>query len=223
MQKYLFEMQDLNYRDFHSRLMPNIDKDRVIGVRTPMLRSFAKKIAGTSDALKFINTLPHYYYEENNLHSFLISQIKDFEICIYELERFLPYIDNWATCDMLRPKILSSNPQKLLERIEVWIKSEHEFTVRFAIEMLMLHFLDKEFKSEYLNTVAAVHSEKYYVNMMIAWYFAEALVKQYDSALPYIENAALSKWCHNKAIQKAIESYRISPEIKAYLKTLKLK
>lgn len=223
MQKYLFEMQDLNYRDFHSRLMPNIDKDRVIGVRTPMLRSFAKKIAGTSDALKFINTLPHYYYEENNLHSFLISQIKDFEICIYELERFLPYIDNWATCDMLRPKILSSNPQKLLERIEVWIKSEHEFTVRFAIEMLMLHFLDKEFKSAYLNTVAAVHSEKYYVNMMIAWYFAEALVKQYDFALPYIENAALSKWCHNKAIQKAIESYRISPEIKAYLKTLKLK
>lgn len=223
MQEQLFAMQDLKYRDFHSKLMPNIEKNKIIGIRVPMLRKFAKQISGTKEAWDFINVLPHEYYEENNLHGFLISLIKDFDICVSEIERFLPYIDNWATCDMLRPKILSSEPQKLLNRIMVWINSEHEYTVRFAIEMLMVHFLDDNFKKDYLEIVSSVHSDKYYINMMIAWYFAEALVKQFDFAVPFIENKILDKWCHNKTIQKACESYRISKEQKDYLKTLKLK
>ena len=223
MQKHLFAMQDLKYRDFHSKLMPNIEKDKVIGIRVPMLRKFAKQISGTKEAWDFINELPHEYYEENNLHGFLISLIKDFDICVSEIERFLPYIDNWATCDMLRPKILSSEPPKLLNRIMVWINSEHEYTVRFAIEMLMVHFLDDNFKKDYLEIVSSISSDKYYINMMIAWYFAEALVKQYDLAVPFIENKILDKWCHNKTIQKAYESYRITKEQKDYLKTLKLK
>ncbi len=223
MQKYLFKMQDLAYRDFHSKLMPNIDIDKIIGVRVPMLRKFAKEIMGTKEAWDFLNELPHEYYEENNLHGFLVSQIKDFDICIYEIQRFLPYIDNWATCDMLRPKVFVNEPEKLLLNIKLWLSSEHEYTVRFAIEMLLLHFLDEKFKTEYLDMVASVRSEKYYINMMIAWYFAESLVKQYDSAIVYLENNRLSEWCHNKAIQKACESYRITTEQKAYLKMLKKK
>lgn len=222
-QKRLFEMQDLKYRDFHSRLMPNIDKDLVIGVRTPQLRKFAAEVSKSGSAAEFITVLPHKYYEENNLHAMLIGHIKDYDATIIETERFLPFIDNWATCDMFKPKIFNRNKDKLIDKIYEWIDSDSVYTVRYAIGMLMKFFLDEDFDTKYLDTVATVKSDEYYINMMIAWYFATALAKQYDDAIKVIENRRLDPWTHNKAIQKAIESYRIDKGTKDYLRLLKIK
>ncbi len=219
----LFEMQDLEYKAFHSRLMPTISPETIIGVRTPALRKFAKEIAKYDVVEDFIVDLPHKFYEENNLHGFLIEGIKDFDKCLAEVDRFLPYVDNWATCDMMRPKVFKKNPEGLLPKIEVWVASKETYTVRYGIGMLMTYFLEEHFELKYADAVAAVESEEYYVRMMVAWYFATALAKQWDAVIPYIENGVLEKWTHNKAIQKAIESYRITPEQKNYLRTLKIK
>ena len=222
-QQELFSMQDLKYKDFQGKLMPTVDPEQIIGVRTPMLRSFAKKYGKTEEAKDFLNVLPHHYYEENNLHGLLLEQIRDYDVCMYELERFLPYIDNWATCDLLALRIVKKHLSDFAGKIDRWLDSEHTYTIRFGIGMLMRYYLEDAFCMEYPQKVAEVQSEEYYVNMMRAWYFATALAKQYDAILPFIEEKRLDLWTHNKTIQKAVESYRITPEQKAYLKTLKLK
>ena len=219
----LFSMQDEKYKLFNCKLIPTVDPDTMIGVRVPMLRKLAKELNGTTEAQAFLSELPHKYYEENNLHAFLIALTKDYDNCIAELEQFLPYIDNWATCDGLSPKVFKKHLPELLEHIKVWIASEHTYTVRFAIGMLMQFYLDDAFDKQYTDLVAAVQSEEYYVNMMRAWYFATALAKQYDTAVMYLENQRLDVWTHNKTIQKAIESYRITDEQKQYLRSLKRK
>lgn len=222
--KDLFAMQDIEYRDFHSKLIPTINPALVIGVRTPQLRKYAKQLSGSHEANDFVKNLPHKYYEENNLHGFLIEEGKDYEAVISALDAFLPYVDNWATCDMISPKIFKKHLGELQSKIKEWISSEHTYTKRFGIGMLMKYFLDEDtFSVEYLELVASVKSEEYYINMMIAWYFATALAKQYDATLPYIETHRLSVWTHNKAIQKSIESYRITSEQKNVLKRLKRK
>lgn len=218
LQKQLFELQDLKYRDFHSKLMPETDKETVIGIRTPVLRKFAKEFAGTSEAEAFLRQLPHRYYEENNLHMMLITGIKDYEKCMEEIQRFLPCIDNWATCDYPAPKCFARHKDQVLEEAKRWISSGETYVIRYGIGMLMRLFLDEDFSSEYLEMVAAVQSQEYYVNMMIAWYFATALAKQWDATVPYIEQHKLSDWVHRKTVQKAVESYRITPEQKEYLK-----
>lgn len=220
--KALFEMQDREYRDFHSRLMPNIEKDRIIGVRTPILRKYAKSLADSVERQSFIADLPHFYYEENNLHAFFIEQERNFESSIAKIDEFLPYVDNWATCDMMSPKALAKNKPALYEKILLWIASDSEYTVRYGLKELMTHFLDKDFKPEYLEVAASVKLDKYYVKMMVAWFFATVLTKQYETALPYIENKKLSVWCHNKAISKACDSLRIDRVKKEYLKTLRI-
>lgn len=217
-QKQLFELQDMAYRDFHSRLMPDIDKETVIGIRVPMLRKYVKSIAGTELAEKFIKELPHCYYEENNLHMMLITGIKDYEKCLSEIERFLPYIDNWATCDFPAPKCFENHKEDLLPVIKRWIASSETYTIRYGIGMLMRLYLDADFDPEYVRIVAEVKSDEYYVNMMIAWYMATALAKQWDAVIPYIEEHRMSDWVHRKTIQKAVESYRITDEQKKYLK-----
>ena len=222
-QRQLFGLQELQYKKFTSKLMPTVNPETVIGVRTPELRKLAKDYSKTPEAMEFLKTLPHTYFEENNLHGFLIETIKDYDIAIAAVDAFLPYIDNWATCDTLSPKVFKKHLPELYEKIKVWLKSGKTYTVRFGIGMLMGFYLDENFKPETLELVAGVRSEEYYINMMIAWYFATALAKQYDAALPYIQEQRLEKWAHNKAIQKAIESYRISDETKAYLRTLKAK
>lgn len=219
----LFKMQDIGYRDFNSKLIPTVKKEDMIGVRTPELRKYAKKLLKEEGVEDFLHSLPHKYFDENQLHAFIISEIKDFKLCIDELINFLPYLDNWATCDQLSPKIFKKYRDGLLPHIYEWLKSEKTYTVRFGIGMLMEHFLDEDFKSEYPEMVAAVRSEEYYINMMTAWYFATALAKQYESILPFIEGNKLDTWTHNKSIQKAIESNRISAEQKNYLKGLKIK
>lgn len=221
LQKQLFELQDLKYRDFHSKLMPETDKETVIGIRTPVLRKFAKEFAGTSEAEAFLRQLPHRYYEENNLHMMLITGIKDYEKCMEEIQRFLPCIDNWATCDYPAPKCFARHKDQVLEEAKRWISSGETYVIRYGIGMLMRLFLDEDFSSEYLEMAAAVQSQEYYVNMMIAWYFATALAKQWDATVPYIEHHKLPDWVHRKTIQKAVESYRITPEQKDYLKTLR--
>lgn len=263
-QQELFRLQDKKYRDFQMKLIPTVDPETVIGVRTPALRSYAKELikqdkpgannaSGMNNTSKtgigpgadigqvadippgmaepgmaepgmaeeFINALPHEYFDENQLHAFILSELKDYEKCIAEVERFLPYIDNWATCDQLSPKVFKKNRHKLLEEIKKWIESEETYTVRFAVGMLMQHYLNEDFDGAYPKMVASLRSEEYYVNMMIAWYFATALAKQYDAVLPYIEEQRLPVWTHNKAIQKAVESRRITPEKKEYLRSLK--
>lgn len=217
----LFSLSDAKYRAFHSKLMPTVSPDLIIGIRTPVLRKFAKDFAKTDDAEAFLNALPHTYYEENNLHAFLIEQIKDFDTALAKTEVFLPHIDNWATCDMFLPAVFRKNTDILVPKIYEWLKSSEPFTVRYAIGLLLKLYLDVKFKSEYMQTVASVKSDHYYVNMMIAWYFATALAKQYDSAITYIENGVLDSWVHNKTIQKANESLVIPKETKNYLKTLK--
>ncbi|MBQ6496911.1 MAG: DNA alkylation repair protein [Firmicutes bacterium] len=217
----LFKMQDTGYRDFQLKLIPNVDPDTVIGTRTPQLRAFAKEIQKQGSEQEFLEELPHQYFDENQLHAFVLSEVKNFERCIREVDRFLPYIDNWATCDQLSPKVFRKNREQLLSHIRRWIASDKVYTVRFAIGMLMQHFLDEAFDSEYPEMVAGVKSDEYYINMMIAWYFATALAKQYKAVLPYIEEQRLTDWTHNKAIQKAIESRRISDEQKQYLRSLK--
>lgn len=222
-QRKLFELQDLKYRDFHSRLMPDTDKELIIGVRTPLLRKLAKDIIKSGNDTEFIKHLPHKYYEENNIHSCILCSMKDYGRLMSELERFIPHIDNWATCDMTSLKIFKNHTNELLIHILEWIKSDHTYTVRFAIKMLMDFYLDSEFNEKYLGIVSQVESEEYYIRMMIAWYFATALAKRWEDALPYIENRIMPKWVHNKAIQKAVESYRITNEQKDYLKTLRIK
>lgn len=222
-QNELFAMQDIAYKSFQAKLIPTLDSDAIIGVRTPMLRKFSSGINGSNIANDFLNSLPHAYYEENNLHAFLIEKIKNYELCIEATERFLPYIDNWATCDSFTPKIFCTHKTELLKRIDVWLLSEHPYTVRFAIKMLMNFYLDDDFRDEYAKRVSAVRSDEYYVEMMVAWYFATALAKQYDCAVRYLEDRMLPVWIHNKTIQKSCESFRISDEKKEYLKTLKIK
>lgn len=221
--KRLFDMQNIEYREFHSKLMPTIAKDRIIGITVPNIRKLAKEISDTPEACQFLAKLPHGYYEENNLHAFLIEQIKDFDNCIAEVDRFLPYVDNWATCDSLRPKCFKLNTDRLLSYIYRWISSDKPYTVRFGIEMLMLYYLDDNFNAEYPQLVSKIKSEEYYVNMMIAWYFATALAKQYDSILPFLTEEKLSVWVHNKTIRKACESLCIPRSVKLYLKTLIIK
>ena len=222
-QQDLFAMQDLKYRDFHAKLMPTVDKDSVIGVRVPMLRAYAKKFGKTEEAKQFLEILPHQYYEENNLHGLLIDQMKDYELCIEELIRFLPYINNWATCDILSVKAVKGHLDSYIKNIYQWLESDYTYTIRFGINMLMRYYLEEEFKIEYPEKVAAIRSEEYYVNMARAWYFATALAKKYDQVLPFLEEQKMDVWTHNKTIQKAIESYRITPEQKEYLRTLKIK
>ena len=218
----LFTKQDIKFRDFQAPLFPTINKERIIGVRTPEIKKLAKELFAKEVTKKFINELPHYYFDENQLHVFLISRIKDYEMCLKEGDKFLPYIDNWATCDTLDPKVLAKHKDELLVAIKRWLKSKHVYTKRFAIGMLLGYYLDESFKEDYLKWVSSIKSEEYYVNMMIAWYFATALAKQYDVTIKYLESKMLSPWVHNKTIQKAVESYRINDEQKAYLKTLKI-
>ena len=219
----LFGMQDLKYRELQTGIIPSRDPQTLIGVRTPALRSFAKQLAKREDLSDFLNDLPHLYFDEDQLHAFIISEIKDYDTCMAELEKFLPHVDNWATCDQMSPKVFKKHKEELLVKIREWIASDRPYTVRFGIGMLMQHFLDKDFDPAYPELAAGIRSEEYYVKMMIAWYFATALAKQYEAVLPYIENQRLDVWTHNKAIQKAIESYRITPEQKEYLRTLKIR
>ena len=222
-QTRLYELQDLGYRDFQAKLMPTVNKEKIIGIRTPALRAFAKKYGKTEEAKAYLQILPHQYYEENNLHGLLIEQIKDYDECLKELERFLPYIDNWATCDMLAVKVVKKHLDIFIDKVYRWLESDHTYTIRFGINMLMRYYLDDAFQMEYPEKVAQIRSEEYYVNMMRAWYFATALAKQYDKILPFIEGRKLDVWTHNKTIQKAIESYRIMPDQKEYLRGLKIK
>ena len=221
-QNDLKNLSEKSYKEFSAKLIPTVDPDTVLGIRLPILRNYATQLFKKGDYDVFLRTLPHEYFDENHLHSFLICKIKDFDLCVNELEKFLPYVDNWSVCDSLRPVCFSKNKDRLIEKIYEWIYSDHPYTVRFAIEMLMTHFLDDDFKREYLDLVSGVISDEYYVNMMISWYFATALAKKYKETISIIEEKTLSVRVHNKTIQKAIESYRISDEAKNYLKTLKI-
>ena len=222
-QERLLALQDLEYRDFQSKLIPNIPSERIIGVRTPALRALAKELHGREDVEGFLSALPHRYFEENQLHAFLLSLERDYDKTVERLDTFLSYVDNWATCDQTSPKVFRKHRAELLAAIDRWLVSEHPYTVRFGIGMLMQHYLDEDFREEHLARVAALRSGEYYVNMMIAWYFATALTKRYNEALPYIEQRRLDPWTHNKAIQKAVESNRVPDTAKDYLRTLKCK
>ena len=221
--KRLFEMQDTGYRDFHARLILTVEKEKIIGIRTPILRKFAKEFGKTEESELFLKVLPHQYYEENNLHGLLIEQIRDYDKCLEELERFLPFIDNWATCDLLALHMMKKHRDIFIREVFRWIESDQPYSIRFGISMLMRHYLDEEFKTEYPEKVAAIRSEEYYVNMMRAWYFSTALAKQYENVLPFLEKRQMDVWTHTKTIQKAIESYRITSEQKEYLRTLRIK
>lgn len=219
----LFKLQDKEYAAFQSKLTPSVNPKLFIGVRVPQCRKLAQELYRNSaeEVSEFLRELPHKYYDENMLHGLLVSEIKDFNQCMEELSRFLPYVDNWAVCDIMSPKCFKKHKTELLSAIKNWVKSSEDYTIRFGLEMLMSHYLDDDFKPEYLRIAAAVKSEKYYVNMMTAWFFATALTKQWDSTIPYIENSNLNTWVHNKTIQKARESYRITDEQKQYLFELK--
>jgi len=219
----LFRLQDKEYARMQAKIIPTVSPDRIIGVRTPALRDFAKRLSKDQDIGEFLSYLPHQYFDEDQLHAFVISLERDFDKCIAEVDAFLPFIDNWATCDQLSPKAFKKEPEKLLPYIQIWIKSDKTYTVRFAIGLLMQHFLDDHFDLKYADEVAGIRSEEYYIRMMIAWYFATALAKQYELVLPYLEDKRLDDWVHNKAIRKSIESYRITDEQKAYLRTLKVR
>ena len=220
--KELLKLQDNEYRKLQISTIPNVDPESIIGVRTPELRKFAKELFKSSNYEDFINDLPHKYFDENQLHAFIISEIKDYDECLKEFNKFLPYIDNWATCDQSTPKVFSKNKDKLINEIKKWIKAKETYTIRFGVSMLMRNFLDDDFKEEYLEMVSKIRSNEYYVNMMIAWFFATALAKKYDSTIKYIENRKLDICVHNKTIQKAIESYRVTDEHKKYLRGLKV-
>lgn len=221
----LMNLKDENYRAFHAKLIPEIPYETIIGVRTPVLRSYAKEVAKQPEAEAFLQKLPHTYYEENNLHGALLSLLyrKDIEEFLEQLECFLPFVDNWATCDMLSPKIFKKYLPRVYEKVKEWLKSDHTYTVRFGIVTLLGYYLDDAFEPEMLDLIASVKSEEYYVKMAVAWYFSIALIKQYDATIPYIENQVLEPWTHNKSVQKAIESRRIAPETKQYLRSLKVK
>ena len=218
----LFRMRDPAYARLQAKLLPTVPAERIIGVRTPALRAFARELSGDRETGAFLSGLPHPYFDEDQLHAFVISQEKDFDRCAAQVEAFLPFVNNWATCDQLSPKAFRKEPERLLPCIDSWLRSGWTYTVRFAIGMLMQHFLDDRFEVRYADMVAKVRSEEYYVNMMIAWYFATALAKQYERILPYLEEKRLDAWAHNKAIQKSVESYRIPEERKEYLRTLRI-
>lgn len=220
-QERLFALQDKEYADFHSRLIPGIPRETIIGVRVPKVRSLAAEYKNSAEGAVFLRELPHRYYDENMLHGLLLSAMKDYETCLEAVEEFLPYVDNWAVCDCMSPKVFKKHRDSLLVRIREWVSSEKVYTCRFGIGMLMTHYLDEDFQPEYLEIPAAVRSAEYYVNMMIAWFFATALAKQWEAALPYLEQNRLDLWVHNKTIQKARESSRITPEQKQYLYTLR--
>ena len=220
-QKELFSLQDKKYMKFLSKLTPNVSEDTIIGVRIPEIRKLAKKLIKNDQYEDFLKKLPHKYYDENLLHGAIISESKNFENCIQLLDNFLPFIDNWAVCDTISPKIFKNHKRELIEKIKEWVKSDKTYICRFGIEMLMTHFLDEDFENEYLEMVANIHSEEYYVKMVIAWFFATALAKKWDCAVIYLENDRLDVWVHNKTIQKARESLRITNEKKEYLKGLR--
>ena len=219
----LFSLQDIKYRDFQAKLIPGKTAEVMIGVRTPELRKLAKELGKREDISEFLTDLPHEYFDEDQLHAFILSGMKDYKECMEGVCRFLPFVDNWATCDQMSPKVFKKHRLALANQADRWLDSEHTYTVRFGIGMLMEHFLEEDFDLKYPERVAGLRSDDYYVNMMIAWYFATALAKQYDAIIPYIENRRLDLWTHNKTIQKAIESYRITPEQKEYLRTLRIK
>jgi 3-methyladenine DNA glycosylase AlkD len=221
--KELYAQQDLGYKALQERTINNIDPDSIIGVRTPALRAYAKELGKREDVSVFLKDVPHKFFDEDQLHAFIISGMKDYDACMDELEKFLPYVNNWATCDQMSPKVFKKHKAELLKHIKVWIKSKETYTIRFGVGMLMEHFLDEDFDPKYPEMVSKLRSEEYYVNMMIAWYFATALAKQYEAVIPYIKENRLAVWTHNKAIQKSIESYRITPEQKEYLRSLKIK
>ena len=218
----LFALQDIKYRDFQAKLIPGTDAETMIGVRTPELRKLAKQMLKREEIGEFLQDLPHRYFDENQLHAFIVSGIREYGKCMEELTRFLPFVNNWATCDQMSPVVFKKHKQELLSEIGEWLGSAHTYTVRFGIGMLMQHFLDEDFDPAYPELVAGVRSEEYYVNMMIAWYFATAIAKQYDAVLSFLEGRRLDPWVHNKTIQKAVESYRVSDEHKKYLRSLKV-
>ena len=220
-QEELISLGDAEYKAFHSKLIPNIPSEKIIGVRTPTLRKYAKTLAGSAEGNAFLKTLPHYFYEENNLHAFILEQINNYDELIFELDRFLPHIDNWATCDMMSPKCFKKHTDKLFLEAYRWLDSCETYKIRFGICVMMKYYLGENLKQEFLQKIAAVKSDEYYVKMAVAWYFATALTKNYEETLPYIENNVLDKWTHNKAIQKACESYQVPQAHKTYLKTLK--
>ena len=221
-QKSLWELQDTEYRDFHAKLIPTVDPENIIGVRTPKVRKLAKEVAKDPRIGDFLAQLPHRYYDENNVHAFVVEQIRDYEKCLAETERFLPYVDNWATCDMMAPKVFAKHREELLDPIRRWIASAETYTIRFGVGMLMRLYLDDAFRPEYPKWVMQIRSGEYYVNMMRAWYFATALAKQYEAVIPCFEEQRLDAWTHNKAIQKACESLRVPAEQKRYLRNLKI-
>ena len=221
--KELFALRDEDYRVMQAKIIPTARPETFIGVRTPALRGLAKELGKRDDIESFLCDLPHVYFDENQLHAFIISNIKDFDVCIKAVNDFLPYVDNWATCDQMSPGVFKKHKKELLKNIKIWLKSNRPYTVRFGIGMLMSHFLDEDYDIKYPTAVSKIRSEEYYVKMMIAWYFATALAKQYDTVLPFIERRKLDAWSHNKAIQKSVESYRITDERKEYLKSLKIK
>ena len=222
-QEQLFALQDKEYREFQSKLVPGIDRETIIGIRIPAVRKLAKSYAKEQESREFLQCLPHTYYDENILHALLVSDINDYQECVEAVDRFLPFVDNWAVCDIFSPRVFKKNREDLIGRIRKWSVSREPYTCRFGMKMLMTHFLEGDFREEYLDMVSALRSDEYYVNMMTAWYFATALAKQYEAALPYIEGRKLDVWTHNKAIQKARESRRVSREHKEYLGTLKIK
>ena len=219
----LFNMQDVKYRDFQAKLIPTVEPETIIGVRTPQLRKYAGQVLKRDDIQDFLDDIPHKYFDENQLHAFILSGMKDYGRCIAEVDRFLPFVDNWATCDQMSPKVFKKHRPELLLKAEEWIASGETYKIRFGVGMLMEHFLDDDYDPKYPELVSKIRSEEYYVNMMTAWYFATALAKQYESVLPFIEDKKLDIWTHNKAIQKAVESYRITDDQKNYLKSLKIK
>ena len=222
-QQELFALADEAYRDFQALLVPNVEKERILGVRIPILRRFAGAFAKTDDAAAFCSALPHRYYDENNLHAFLVEKIRDIDALEAALDRFLPYVDNWATCDSMNPKIFAKYPEKRLIMAKKWIASDHTYTIRYGMGILMRYDLGETFTPDILTLITSVRSEEYYVNMMQAWFLATALAKQWDATLPYLTEKRLPVWIHNKTIQKAIESYRITAEQKDFLRTLKIK
>ena len=217
----LFDLRDEEYARFQAKLTPTVKQQFFIGVRVPVARKLAKQLSGSEEARAFLQELPHQYYDENMLHGLLLNEIRDYEECLDRVEQFLPYVDNWAVCDTLSPKVFKKHKPELLSKIREWSASKETYTSRFGMEMLMTHFLDDEFCPEYLEIPARVCSEEYYVRMMVAWFYATALAKQWDATIPYLEKQRLESWTHNKTIQKAIESYRITYSQKAYLRTLK--
>lgn len=217
----LLKYKDDKNAEFQSKLTPSIEKSRFLGVRVPNARKIAKKAVSEYDYNKFLDKLPHKYYDENLIHSLIVSQIKDYDECIKRVNEFLPYVDNWAACDTMSPKCFKKHRSELLKQIKIWVKSKHTYTCRFGVDMLMSHYLDEDFKPEYLAIPSKIHSKEYYINMMIAWYYATALAKKWDDTIIYLEENRLDVWVHNKTIQKAIESYRITDKQKKYLRTLK--